>query len=82
MSMIEVSRDHFFQAVGGPENIHPTPRPEFSEWKNLNTHATVGRSEPGYLSSFFKPKRYWLEESFANRKPFTAKAGQQDLFAA
>lgn len=82
MSMIEVSRDHFFQAVGGPENIHPTPWPGFSEWKNLNTHATVGKSEPGYLNSIDTEKRYWLEESFASRKPFVANVGQQDLFGA
>lgn len=82
MSMIEVSKDRFFQAVGGPENIHPTPWKDHSEWKNLKTNATVGRSEPGYLSAFGTPNRYWLEESFAKRKPFTPKAGQQELFAA
>ncbi|HBP1789752.1 hypothetical protein IPC1108_28325 [Pseudomonas aeruginosa] len=68
MAFVEVSKEQFFQAVGGPENIHPTPHPDCSEWKNLSTHEVVGRSEPGYKSAQGTPHRYWLTEQFANRK--------------
>jgi hypothetical protein len=83
MSMIEVSKEHFFQAIGGPENINPTAWADHSEWKNLNSHAVVGRSEPGYKGGYVQPRRYWLEQSFAERKPYRAPPKQQgELFAA
>lgn len=65
MAFIEVSQDQFYRAIGGPENIHPTPYQYHGEWKNLNTHAVVGRTQPGYKSPYGTPNRYWLEEQFA-----------------
>ena len=65
---VEVNEQQFYKAIGGPENIHPTPYPFHSEWKNLNTHEVVGRSEPGYKSAYGAQHRYWLTEGFARRK--------------
>lgn len=68
MSFVEVPKHQFFRAVGGPENINPISHPYHSEWKNLNTHAVVGRSEPGYKNHYGTPRRYWLEESILKSK--------------
>lgn len=64
MAFIEVRQDQFYKAIGGQENIHPTAHPYHSEWRNLNTHAVVGRSKPGYKSPYGTPSRYWLEDGF------------------
>lgn len=68
MAFIEVGEAQFYKAIGGPENIHPTPHPYHGEWKNLDTHAFVGRTEPGYKSPYGTPHRYWLEEKFLKNK--------------
>ncbi|MGV6475399.1 hypothetical protein [Azotobacter vinelandii] len=68
MSYVEVTKEQFFRAVGGPENINPTSFENFSEWKNLSTHEVVGRSEPGWKGRSCTAARYWLTERFANRK--------------
>ncbi|SER53732.1 hypothetical protein [Pseudomonas soli] len=82
MSYIEVTQAHFFQAIG-PENVGPTAWADHSEWKNLSSYSVVGRSEPGYKNSHATPHRFWLEESFARRKPYRApEKAQGDLFAA
>lgn len=65
---VEVTQAAFFATIGGPENIHPTPHQDRSEWKNLSTHEVVGRTEPGYKRSYGPTHRYWLTESFAKRK--------------
>ena len=64
MSMIEVSREKFFEVVGGPRDIHPRPEPEYSEWRDQKTHQVVGRSQPGYKNAQ-APRRYWLIEELA-----------------
>jgi hypothetical protein len=68
MAFVEVSYEQFYKVIGGPENINPSAHPYHSEWINLNTHAVVGRSEPGYKSPYGTPSRYWLEERFAASK--------------
>jgi hypothetical protein len=45
----EVSRDEFY-AFMGPKNVHPRPRPDFTEWVVQGSHDIIGRSYPGYLS--------------------------------
>ena len=70
--MIEVTKDQFFKAVGGPEDIHPTSMKDHSAWKNQRTYEQVGRSEPGYLSPYGTPHRYWLTEAYAARKGIAA----------
>lgn len=73
MAFVEVSQEQFYKAIGGPENIHPTAHKTHSEWKNLNTHEVVGRTEPGYSAPYGTPERYLLEERFACRKSVTQK---------
>ena len=68
MAFFEVSQEQFYKAIGGPENIQPTAHPYHSEWRNLNTHAVVGRSEPGYKSQCGTPKRYWLEDALLKER--------------
>ncbi len=68
MAFVEVSQERFYKAIGGPENINPSAHQHHSEWINLNTHAVVGRSEPGYKSHYGTPDRYWLEETFLKSK--------------
>lgn len=69
---VELTQAAFFAAIGGPENIHPTPFQHHCEWKNLSTHEVVGRTEPGYKRSYGTLHRYWLAESFAKRKQVEA----------
>ncbi|SER28378.1 hypothetical protein SAMN05216548_11495 [Faunimonas pinastri] len=64
--MIEVSSKAFFEAIGGPENIHPRSEPDHSAWEIVGTREVIGRSEPGYKCTP-GPKRYWLVERFASR---------------
>lgn len=70
--MIEVTKDTFFKAVGGPENIHPRPEPDQSVWTNLSTHQQVGKSTPGYKGNTGVTKRYYLTEAFAASKNIKA----------
>lgn len=63
--MIEVSKEEFFRAVGGPEDIHPRSLPTHSEWRNQRTHEIVGLTEPGYLAGSTARSRYALSPGFA-----------------
>ena len=66
--MREVSKEQFYRAIGGPENIHPHSERDHSRWEIIGTRQTVGRSEPGYASPFGTPHRYWLTDDFASKK--------------
>jgi len=66
--MREVSKEAFFKAIGGPENIHPRSERTESIWEVVGTRQQVGRSEPGYASPHGTPYRYWLTDDFAKRK--------------
>jgi hypothetical protein len=67
--MIEVTKDTFYKAIGGPENINPrADSPDHSTWINLATHQQVGKTTPGYKGSFGVPSRYYLTEAFAASK--------------
>lgn len=66
--MIEVSKEDFFRAIGGPENIHPRSEETHSAWENQQTRELVGRTEPGYKGAFGARKRYMLTPSFAAKK--------------
>jgi hypothetical protein len=46
-SFVTVTQEQFFAYVN-PRNIHPTPFPDHSLWKNLDTHVVVGKTMPGY----------------------------------
>lgn len=70
MAYIEVSQEQFFKAIG-PENVGPSAFEYHSEWKNLSTHAVVGRTEPGYKSPYGTLRRYWLDEQFAKHRAIT-----------
>ena len=65
--MIEVSRADFFAAVG-PRNIHPRPEKDHTLWIDQESHATVGRTEPGYMPRLTLTPRYYLTEAFARGK--------------
>jgi hypothetical protein len=49
--MVEVTKDQFFAFVG-PRNVHPTPYPDHSLWRDLNTHSIVGKTQPGYRNTW------------------------------
>ena len=49
--MVELTKEQFYAAVG-PRNIHPRPFREHTEWIDLNTHAVVGVSTPGYANTY------------------------------
>jgi hypothetical protein len=68
MNLIEVNKDQFYAAIGGPENIHPQVFRTHSVWQNQHTRAVVGRTTPGYMHSFGVKSRYFLESGFAEKK--------------
>lgn len=74
--MIEVTKEQFYRAIGGPENIHPRSEREFTVWEVLHSRHVVGRSEPGYLEPG-RQKRYWLARDFAARKGLSAPLSQR-----
>ena len=65
--MIECTKEAFYRAISGPDNIHPTSERERCVWKDQVTGNTVGLSTPGYLAGS-KPSRYWLNTTFAAKK--------------
>lgn len=65
--MLEVSRDVFFCAIGGPENIHPRSERDCSIWEIVHTRQIVGKSEPGYASPNGTPARYWIVPYFLEK---------------
>lgn len=75
--MIEVTKDKFFSAVGGPEDIHPSALVDCSVWKNARTDEIVGKSEPGYASPHGTPKKYFLTTSFAMAKGISAQRTEE-----
>lgn len=67
--MIEVSKDQFYKAIGGPEDIHPRSERTETIWEIQHTRQRVGRSEPGYVNNCPRgTKRYWLTDEFAKKK--------------
>lgn len=71
--MIEVTKDTFYKAVGGPENIHPRAEPDHSTWINQRNHTEVGKTTPGYKGdNTGVSKRYYLTEAFAASKNIKA----------
>lgn len=68
--MIEVSKEEFFRAIGGPENIHPRSEKTHSAWENLQTRELVGRTEPGYMRELGVKERYMLAPNFAAKKGY------------
>lgn len=46
--MRQVSKEEFFAAIG-PQNVHPRPLKDRSEWIDQRTHKLVGVTKPGYL---------------------------------
>jgi len=47
--LVPVTKDQFFAFVG-PRNVHPRAEREHSIWIDLNTHAVIGVSTPGYAN--------------------------------
>ncbi|OAD82903.1 hypothetical protein ATN89_17630 [Comamonas thiooxydans] len=83
MSMVEVTKDQFFKAVGGPENIHPSSHPDHSSWEIVGTRTVVGRTEPGYKcrdkdGNYTSKKNFWLTKEFAARKGINVPLQCQD----
>lgn len=72
--MIEVTKETFYKAIGGPENINPrTDSPSHSTWINLATHQQVGETRPGWRrGAHGVPDRYYLTEAFAASKNIKA----------
>lgn len=68
---IEVTKEDFYKAIGGPENIHPRSEEYRSVWVNQDTRAVVGTTTPGYKGSFGVASRYYLTSEFAARKGVT-----------
>ncbi|MGE8515728.1 hypothetical protein LQZ44_12195 [Alcaligenes nematophilus] len=66
--MIEVTKDDFYRAIAGPENIHPTPETNRTVWKDLHAGEVVGRCTQGYVPRRGEPARYYLKNEFAARK--------------
>lgn len=66
--MIEVNKDTFYRAIGGPEDIIPRSERNETVWEVNHTRQRVGRSEPGYVSNPSGAKRYWLTDEFATKK--------------
>ncbi len=48
---VDVTKEQFYAAFG-PRNVHPRPYRERTEWVDLNTHAVVGISTPGYANTY------------------------------
>lgn len=46
--MYKVTEAAFWAAIG-PRDVHPTPGPERSVWKDQRTGAIVGYTYPGWL---------------------------------
>ena len=63
--MKEVTRDQFYAAIGGPENVHPRPEKHRTFWEIVGTRELVGESTPGYMCE--GPTAYYLAPRFANR---------------
>lgn len=66
--MIEVSKEAFFTAIGGPESIHPTSERDHTIWKDTRTSEVIGRTAQGYVTRHGEPDRYFLTPAFATRK--------------
>jgi len=66
--MIEVSKTAFYEAVSGPENIHPTSERDRTFWKNLRTGEIIGHCSQGYVLRHGEPVRYYLTPEFAALK--------------
>ena len=66
--MNEVSKEEFFRAIAGPENIHPRSERDRSVWENQRTREVVGISTPGYKFQYSTPSCYMLDREFAARK--------------
>lgn len=65
---VEVSKDKFFKAVGGPENIHPRSEPDHSAWEVVGSRELVGRTTPGYKNGRGQKCRYFLTDRFFKLK--------------
>lgn len=67
-ALTPVSEAQFYAAIG-PRNIHPRAERERSVWVNLDTHAVVGLSTPGYANTWTPdgptPKTYMLDTAIA-----------------
>ena len=63
--MNEVSKEEFFRAIAGPENIHPHSERDRSVWENQRTREVVGITTPGYKHQHGASSRYMLDRNFA-----------------
>lgn len=72
--MIEVSKEVFFQAISGPENINPRPENTYAEWY-MYPEICVGKTTPGLKNSYTEdgkaPQKYFLTPKFAKKKGIT-----------
>ena len=66
--MIEVSKEAFYAAIGGPENIHPSSERDRTVWRDLRTHVVVGKCSQGFVPRRCELDRYYLTPEFAARK--------------
>ncbi len=67
--MIEVSKETFYRAIGGPEDIIPRSERDETIWEINHSRQRVGRSLPGYANTCpAGTKCYWLTDEFAAKK--------------